>query len=116
MIASSTQPIFQTFHARLQTKINALSMRVHKVVPVHWPLAEHTVNSHGVQYLFDQTGMVVTTLPDPNQLDDDINEEFEDTDISQQTAQLNEEIGTFSVLVDEEESEVDKISTYTCVG
>ena len=55
-------------------------------MPVHRSLAEHTVKPHGVQYLFDQTGMVVITLPDPNQLDDDVNEEFEDTDISQQTA------------------------------
>ena len=74
-------------------------------MPVHRPLAEYTGESLGVQYLFDeytgeslgvqylfdQTGMAMTTLPDPNQLDDDIDEGFEDTGVSQETAQFNEE-------------------------
>lgn len=111
-IASSTEPTFRTFNARLQTKVNALSMGVHghEVVPVHQPLAEYTGESLGVQYLFDQTGMAMTTLPDPNQLDDDIDEGFEDTGVSQETAQFNEEISTFSLSVDEEESDVDEVS------
>ena len=84
-------------------------------MPVHRPLAEHTGESLGVQYLFDQTGMAMTILPDPDQLDDYIDEGFKDTDISQVTAQFNEEISTFSVSVDEEESDVDEVSTHTCV-
>ena len=75
-------------------------------MPVHRPLAKHTGESLCVQYLFNQTGMVMTTPPDPNQLDESIDEGFEETEIPQETAEFNEEISTFSVSVDEEESDI----------
>ena len=92
-------------------------MRVHgrEVVPVQRPLAKYTGESLGVQYLFDQTGMAMASLPDPNQLDDDIDEGLEDTDIPQETAQFNEDISTFFVSVDEEETDIDEVSTHTRV-
>ena len=83
-IASSTQIMFRTFSARLQTKVNALSMTIHdhEVMPVHQPLAKYTGESLGLQYRFDQTGMAMTTLPNPNQLDENIDEGFDDTNFS----------------------------------
>ena len=92
-------------------------MRVHgrEVVPVHRPLTKYTGESLGVQYLFDHTGMAMASLPDPNQLDNDIDKGLEDTDISQGTAQFNEDISTFSVSVDEEETDIDEVSTRTRV-
>ena len=79
-------------------------------MPVHRPLAKYTGESLGMQYLFDQTGMAMTPLPDPNQLDKDVDEGFEDTECFQETAQFNEEIGTFAVSVDEEESDIEEVS------
>ena len=82
-------------------------------MPVHHLLAKYTGESFGVQYLFDQTGMAIASLPDPNQLNDDIDEGLEDTDIPQETAQFNEDISTISVSVDEEETDIDEVSTHT---
>ena len=51
-------------------------MRVHghEVMPLHRPLAKYTGESLGMQYLFDQTGLAMIPLPDPNQLDEDVDE------------------------------------------
>ena len=83
-LAAQHNQCSRTFSARLQTKVNALSMTVHdhEVMPVHQPLAKYTGESLGLLYRFDQTELAMTTLPNPNQLDEDIDKGFDDANFS----------------------------------
>ena len=86
----------RTFDVRLQEKLNSISQSLHgkDMLPLFQPPSKYTGELFGVEYLFNQSGDVLTTHGE--ELDREIDERFEDVTDDREDLEYSASLDTYA--------------------